>query len=258
MTEAEVLALVAQRHTRDLWVTGVAIGSRWAGARELDGWALRRSWSPETTFGYEVKVSRGDWLRDQKIAEYAKHVHLMFVVAPEGIVQATELPVGCGLLEVAKTGRRLFTRQKTVRNEHPDLLPIALYLLMSRVRITKNMQDRGELRAERLAAALEGTMVPDSRELGTRVAREVGVYREDLERRVHEAEIKEGRCQKVESVARELGIDLGSWGLEAHARERFQDIARLALSELESAESVMRDARQRLEARLNAQKASTP
>ena len=107
----------------------------------MDGWALLRTWSPTTTIGYEIKVSRSDWLRDQKVGEYQKRVNLMYVVAPKGIVQAGELPVGCGLLEVPEVGRRLLTRVKAVRHEPADDRLLLFYVLMCRSRVVADANE---------------------------------------------------------------------------------------------------------------------
>lgn len=54
--------------------------------------------------GFEVKVSRGDWLRELKAIEKAQHwarvVDDFYVVAPAGVVPLEELPRGWGLLQV--------------------------------------------------------------------------------------------------------------------------------------------------------------
>lgn len=60
--------------------------------------------------GFEVKVSRGDWLRElkdpSKAAEFQKWCDRWWVVAPAGIVQRAELPPTWGLMEVPEKGRK--------------------------------------------------------------------------------------------------------------------------------------------------------
>lgn len=59
--------------------------------------------------GFEVKVSRGDWLRElrdpSKADEWAQHCHHWWLVAPRDVVRPGELPEGWGHL--APAGRRL-------------------------------------------------------------------------------------------------------------------------------------------------------
>lgn len=58
--------------------------------------------------GFEVKTSRGDWrreLRDPRKAEaISRYCDTWWVVAPEGVVGPSELPVGWGLLEPVPGG----------------------------------------------------------------------------------------------------------------------------------------------------------
>lgn len=74
--------------------------------------------------GFEVKVSRGDWLRElaafEKSAEWHAVVDAFYVVTPGGLVKPDELPAGWGLLELR--GSRMFTKvQAAARAPRPDL-----------------------------------------------------------------------------------------------------------------------------------------
>lgn len=118
-TAQHLKQLLADRHCADAFVPECKMGS--VGSRSLDGWVLLPTWSPLTTIGYEIKVSRSDWLQDQKFEEYRAVCHLFFVVAPKGVIERQELPSGVGLLEPigSGTGERLVMRLKPARNE-PD------------------------------------------------------------------------------------------------------------------------------------------
>jgi hypothetical protein len=71
--------------------------------------------SGRTLIGHEVKVSRGDWLRELdkpgKADTWADSCHAWYVVAPAGVVQIEELPDGWGLMNPA---RRRSTRMTIV------------------------------------------------------------------------------------------------------------------------------------------------
>ena len=104
MTEAEITRLLEDRHVKDIFVPQCKMGS--AGSKTLDGWALLPTWSPLTTIGYEIKVSRSDWTHDQKHEQYRAVCHLFFVVAPKGVVRIGELAAGVGLLEPIRSEER--------------------------------------------------------------------------------------------------------------------------------------------------------
>lgn len=58
--------------------------------------------------GFEIKVSRHDWLRElknpEKAEEIAQYCHFWWVVAPDGVVPAEEVPANWGLLAL-KAGK---------------------------------------------------------------------------------------------------------------------------------------------------------
>ncbi len=79
--------------------------------RRLDAVAFGM-WKDYRVVGFEIKVSRGDWLRElasfQKSEGWMEVVDAFYVVTPPKLVKVEELPVGWGLLEL--TGSRMMTR----------------------------------------------------------------------------------------------------------------------------------------------------
>lgn len=132
MTAMDLTRLLRDRHSDACFVAECKMGAQ--GSRALDAWVLLPTWAPLTAIGYEVKVSRSDWLKDQKFEEYRKVCHLFFVVAPKGVVDRAEVPPGVGLLEpIGKgDGQRLVMRVKPVRQEPDDssLARLMAYALM--------------------------------------------------------------------------------------------------------------------------------
>lgn len=79
-------------------------GTRYADAIAVNLWSSRG----HAVHGFEIKISRGDWLRELKNPEKAEPVFRYcdhwFIVAPRGIVHEHELPPTWGLLEVRASG----------------------------------------------------------------------------------------------------------------------------------------------------------
>lgn len=80
-------------------------GTRYADAVAVNLWSSRG----HAIYGFEVKVSRSDWLRELKKPAKAeqsvfKYCDRWFVVAPKGVVNDGELPVTWGLLELRDSG----------------------------------------------------------------------------------------------------------------------------------------------------------
>jgi hypothetical protein len=91
---------------KDVFITECKNGETW-GARDLyklDAWVLKRTYSPLTTIGYEIKVSRSDFENDQKWTNYIDLCHEFFFVCPGGLIRATDLPSSVGLIWVSSTG----------------------------------------------------------------------------------------------------------------------------------------------------------
>lgn len=71
----------------------------------------------------EVKISRADFLADvavpEKRAGYAKVAEVMYYAAPAGMIEASEVPAGCGLLVEVETGTFEVVKR-------PKKVPVAL------------------------------------------------------------------------------------------------------------------------------------
>lgn len=139
--------LLAEKHSKDVFVPECKNGETW-GARDLlrlDAWVLLRTYSPLTTIGYEVKVSRSDFENDQKWTGYLDLCHQFYFVCPAGMIRATDLPSAIGLIWVSRTGV-LHTKRKAERRM-PDvkkLNDLMVYVLMARTQIVANMYETGK------------------------------------------------------------------------------------------------------------------
>jgi len=137
-TSQKLLELLAQRHKKDVFVAECKDGPTWNGPHlRLDAWAMNRSWAQACCYGYEIKVSRSDFLRDRKWTGYLPYCNAFFFVTPGKIVDKSELPPEVGLLEATSRGGRLIMRKPAQRRtvEIPDCL--WRYILMCRAHIVR-------------------------------------------------------------------------------------------------------------------------
>jgi hypothetical protein len=79
--------------------------------------------------GHEVKVSRGDWLRElrdpDKAETFKRYMHYWWLVVPDAsIVKPGELPEGWGLMALGSNGR--LRARKQARTLFPEPLPLDL------------------------------------------------------------------------------------------------------------------------------------
>jgi len=153
-TASLLYGLLQTRHTRDLLVGECPTGTAYAhGYGQLDAWAMKRSWTDPRVWGYEIKVTRSDFIRDAKWRKYLDYCTEFFFVTAPGICDPTEIPPEAGLLVAAKTGTRLFTK-KHAPARAPDkdaLFDVLKSLLINRAVMRESRGGDPDLdRAERM------------------------------------------------------------------------------------------------------------
>jgi len=132
MDASHLIKLLRIKHAEDVFVPECKNGpSQGTGHSRLDGWAMQKSWANPVTFGYECKVSRNDFIRDDKWQNYLELCSDFYFVCPFGMIQPEEIAHPAGLLWAAKTGERLWLKKKAARR-YDVQIPETLwrYLLM--------------------------------------------------------------------------------------------------------------------------------
>ncbi len=141
----DLLSLLERKHSGDVFVTECKDGPTYGGGHvRLDGWAMKRSWTKPLVAGYEIKVSRNDFLQDNKWPAYLDMCNQLYFVCPTGLIEPTELPDQVGLLWASKNAARLYTKKKA---QHRDIeIPESVwrYVLMCRSVITREHQTGGK------------------------------------------------------------------------------------------------------------------
>ena len=64
-----------------------------------------------------MKIDRSDFLKDDKFYGYLEFCNFFSFACPSGLIDPSEVEDGIGLLWVASTGSRLFTKRKPKRRE---------------------------------------------------------------------------------------------------------------------------------------------
>ena len=109
---ADIAQLLAAKHADDVFVTECKDGPSTSGHIKLDAWAMRRSWAHPSFIGYEIKVSRSDFVGDTKWPQYLGVCNEFYFVCPAGIIRSEELSPEAGLLQIVSTGTRLLTKKR--------------------------------------------------------------------------------------------------------------------------------------------------
>lgn len=203
MTSQQIVSLLKQRHSDDVFVPECKNGPS-AGMEHLrmDAWAMAKSWTRPMTWGYEIKVSRADFLADQKMSEYMRYCSQFYVVCPKGVAAIEEIPEGAGLLQAVGTGtgaRLVSVRKAQVRNV---VIPERLfrYILMSRARIDDAPErDRARYWREWLDEKEE------YRHLASRVSSAIHAYVRKVEDENRELIERNGRYECIREALEQMG-----------------------------------------------------
>lgn len=139
MTSDEIVKLLAVRHSQDVFVPECKDGpSQYTTSLRLDAWAMNKSWSSPCMYGYEVKVSRSDFVGDHKWTEYSHLCNQLYIVCPAKLIAPDEVKAICthaGLVWAYQN--RLHTKAKALHRAIEPPADLMRYVLMCRARIDR-------------------------------------------------------------------------------------------------------------------------
>lgn len=150
----------------------------------FDGLMVEKSYTNPSVTGYEIKVSRSDFLNDNKWHLYLKYCNVFYFVCPSGMIKKEELPENVGLLYYDPENKEINPRAKKKASwrEIDDPLRMYQYIVYSQLD-----PDRTPFYSDKREAAKAylNNKIDDyelGRALGTKLAMKV---REDAAYRYH-------------------------------------------------------------------------
>ena len=156
MTSKDVLELLEQKYPVEKFLTvpECKIGSTWFSPMcfRLDLWAMSRSWRNPRFIGCEIKVTRQDFLNDNKWQNYLPYcTEFYFVAAPGVVYNISEIPEQAGFMEATKNCKRLIVRKKAPVRDVEIPQSLLIYILMCRTRIVSdNTVSKADIWKDRL------------------------------------------------------------------------------------------------------------
>ncbi|CVK18484.1 MmcB family DNA repair protein [Sporomusa sphaeroides] len=131
MTESDVIRIL-HRHCTEQKLKFFAHVYRGTKGYILDGFAMSQAYRNMRTIGYEVKVSRNDFLQDKKWQNYLPVCNTFYFVSPPEVIRKDDLPAGIGLYHVVDN--RLVCVKKAKRNEFDKdaVFEVLQYIVLSR------------------------------------------------------------------------------------------------------------------------------
>ena len=229
ITAKDIVRVLADKHADDVFVPECNLGSSWNRCRRIDAWAMKKSWANPCATGYEIKVSRGDFMQDDKWHEYLEHCNEFYWVCPWKMIQPNEVGGGAGLMWVTNTGTRAIRKVKAPHRQIEFPAEVAQYVLMSRAQIVQDMhQANRTTERERWERWLENRIV--DQQFGQRVGRAIReqIDREILEARRENAELKRAHkgYDRVREILEALGFDPehppSGFGADRRVREQIE------------------------------------
>ncbi len=218
-----LVELLEHRHAEDISVAESLTG--WSGSPRIDFWVLKPTWTRLHTIGYEVKISRNDFLKDTKWRDYLPSCNQFFFVAPPKLIDPKELPSEAGLIEAFVNGQglRIVKQSPDRKSDLGSVLNVLRHILMWRA--GNQYEDRNK-KAQQWKASIS-----NRKDIGYKVAE---VVNERVKKRVGEVEEENSKLakendslQEIKRWATENKLDLRSWhitatldkALKGHSRE---------------------------------------
>ena len=137
VTAFEIKRALAEKHYKDFFITECKSGPTQIAAagtlKILDGLAIKKSWTAPCFTGYEIKVSRSDFLRDAKFYTYEEICNCLYIVCPKGMIDRTELPESIGLMYYDPEKKTLTTRKRAIYRKIEYTPELLLYIIFSRL-----------------------------------------------------------------------------------------------------------------------------
>ena len=126
---------LSKKHEKDAFFTEVKNGSTWFSSNllRLDAVAIKKSWRQPCITGYEVKVDRQDFLRDEKWPLYKDCCNRLYFACPTGLIEQDELPDDIGLIYYNPEKESLYTKKKALFRNIDMPVDLLYYLIICRL-----------------------------------------------------------------------------------------------------------------------------
>lgn len=232
MNSYDIQKLLKQKHSKDIYVPECKNGQSFVeGLLKLDGLAIARSYANPIVTGYEIKVSRSDFMQDGKWHHYLKYCNCFYFVCPANIIQPQELPNTVGLYWVSKNGKRLYKKKKA---EYMDIdIPSDLYkyILISRAEIKDTNLFYNEIsKAEYWENWLHHKRI--DMEFGRNISGKIHKAYDEKVRKVESENIDLKKENEEYSVIKQILTEAGintarTWNLKYDVEDRLEELQSL-------------------------------
>lgn len=213
VTAMDINCALASRYRRDgdgYW-SEISVTEPNDTVLRLDGVALEVNWRGDTWIsGFEVKVSRGDFLRDAKYLCYKNYVDDLTLVCPARMIDRSEVPEPVGLMYYDPSKRTLRYRRKP-NPSHGDTRQVE-HRLLKKLAASERPDRYGHYETAAEYVAQREAMKGIGRALGTKMAlrlQQLEQLQEPTEARRIQAQSK--AFERVCDILSRHGYQISRW-----------------------------------------------
>lgn len=185
VTSTDIKKALSDYHMNDFFITECKNGSTYyppeQGLLKFDGLAVAKSYTKPYITGYEIKISRNDFLQDNKWHLYLQYCNEFYFVVPNGLITKEEIPDYIGLIYYHPETGRLRKKKKALWRKIEEPVGVYKYIIYSR--LEKERLPFYNNRAEYAEAYLKDKAYKKmlGGKLGTRMSKELQEANERLE-----------------------------------------------------------------------------
>lgn len=176
----------------------------------FDGLAITKSYTKPNIIGYEIKVARNDFTRDNKWHLYLQYCNEFYFVCPKGLIAKDELPDNVGLIWYDPDAKQILRTVKKAQYRNIDE-PVGLYKYIIYSRLDEDRipfyEDKAEYVRDYLEDRKDKKYIGST--LGSKMAKELEAAYTELDR-VKGKKDAVDRWEKVEKLLRKY--DIIGWG----------------------------------------------
>lgn len=238
----EIKEALSKKHRAEFFVTECKNGPTFVpkGALlQFDAVAIYKSWSRPQIRGYEIKVSRSDFLADAKYHLYRPYFHEFYFAVPAGLIKREEIEEGIGLIYYnPETGSLTTKRRAEWKNIEIDP-HFLLYIIMNRLdsdrapfMLHKDEVFRAWLKEKEstlsLSRNVKGKLIKENAELQMEIVK-IKHYETEVEKR-----------NEILDVLRRHGINTG-WGAACELEKALAEKYPKSIGDIERAANTILD-----------------
>lgn len=239
-----LLALLESRHIKDVFISECKDGpTHYSTHLRMDAWVMNKSWAHPCATGYEIKVSRADFIGDNKWPAYLPLCNQFYFVTPPGLIDLSELSPDAGLMVAAGegTGTRLVMKKKAPYRQVEIPEEVYRYILMCRVKV----ESEGPMFTVEQTWRKWLERKQENRRLGYEVSKAIRERAEEIENENVRLKNKMSSYDRLATVMESLGISVESWQAERDLRDKIEAHEKVfnpvLVGKLRAAERVLAD-----------------